>query len=406
MSDIHDLLSTQDPAHDWLVQDLLPEHGLVTASGPPKSGKTLIALSMALHVAAGKPWFGRAVQQGGAVYVTNYGAARLSSSVQAMRQTYGIDTASPFWLLPAVNFADPEAVIDVADAINEIADGIPISLVVVDTQTDAFFGDSPDVDVDAKVSECLADCRWLQRQLRCTVLVLVNRNENDTPRSRGRMATNTRVDAAFWISRNETASATVVTLINQYQRSAEKAVPLLFDLVAAAAGNDRSAVVPALRTAPDFSDNERPTTKAREALRRVLEQNPNLTRFGWRHDDLSNPDFERNRAAALDERCVVAFARALVFLEMTSPTKSVNKRRTTYWWKHVCERALRRSLGFYARANSPVNSFLDVFGACHIPEGIFIAACLATGLSLIRSGADSYVNLSTKGFDMDTSPLD
>jgi hypothetical protein len=155
---------------------------------------------------------------------------------------------------------------------------------------------------------------------------------------------------------------------------------------------------------PDFTDNEKPTVEAREMLRRVLDANPTLTRVGWRQA-LNHPQFARNRAASLDDRSVVAFTRALMFLETTSRTKNPNKKRTTYWWKHVCQRALRRFLGFYARAESRIDSYLDDFGMCNIPEGIFIAACLATGLTLSKGGTYSYVNLSTKRFDMDTSPM-
>ena len=51
------------PPPEWLVEGLIPEASLVVPFGPPKAGKTFIVLSWSLHVAAGLPWFGRAVKQ-------------------------------------------------------------------------------------------------------------------------------------------------------------------------------------------------------------------------------------------------------------------------------------------------------------------------------------------------------
>ena len=48
---------------EWLVHHLLAVGELSTFYGEPGSGKSVLAEDIALHVAAGRPWFGRAVKQ-------------------------------------------------------------------------------------------------------------------------------------------------------------------------------------------------------------------------------------------------------------------------------------------------------------------------------------------------------
>jgi RecA-family ATPase len=52
----------------WLVDRLIPYRGLITLVGDPGSGKSFLALSLAAHVAAGRPWFGRSASAGSVIY--------------------------------------------------------------------------------------------------------------------------------------------------------------------------------------------------------------------------------------------------------------------------------------------------------------------------------------------------
>jgi AAA domain-containing protein len=54
-----------EPRKLWLVYDYLGAGELSCIFGPPGSGKSVLAGDLAAHVAAGRFWFGRRVQQGG-----------------------------------------------------------------------------------------------------------------------------------------------------------------------------------------------------------------------------------------------------------------------------------------------------------------------------------------------------
>lgn len=63
---------------EWLVQNLIEQAAVAAVTGEPGSAKTFFLIDLALHVAAGEPWFGRKVQQGAVIYV----AAEAASSVK------------------------------------------------------------------------------------------------------------------------------------------------------------------------------------------------------------------------------------------------------------------------------------------------------------------------------------
>jgi hypothetical protein len=57
------------PPPEWLIEDLVPEDGLVVLYGEPRAGKSFVALAWGLSVATGTPWLGHEVQSGEVVYI-------------------------------------------------------------------------------------------------------------------------------------------------------------------------------------------------------------------------------------------------------------------------------------------------------------------------------------------------
>jgi hypothetical protein len=57
------------PPVRWLVHRLIPRPGWVLLAGPPKIGKSYLALQLALAVAQGRPWMGRATARGRVLYL-------------------------------------------------------------------------------------------------------------------------------------------------------------------------------------------------------------------------------------------------------------------------------------------------------------------------------------------------
>src|SRR5947209_12073769 len=70
----------------YLVKGLIPRVGLVVAWGPPKCGKSFWAFDLAMHVALGREYRCRRVQQGGVVYCAFEGGGGFNVRAEGFRQ--------------------------------------------------------------------------------------------------------------------------------------------------------------------------------------------------------------------------------------------------------------------------------------------------------------------------------
>lgn len=230
------------PPPTWLVEGLIPEKGIVIPYGPPKAGKTFVALSMALHIAANRDWMGRKVNGGGVVYVAGEGVGGLSIRIKAMRQAYEIPANIPFWVVPrAVNFRDPNAVKALYDAIKATVLDEPISLVVLDTLARAM----PGVDENSaeEVGVVVASCDELKFALGATIMPIHHAGKDIERGLRGSSAIHGALDTSLQI----TGTGDRVTVKNDNQKDAELAPAFMLEMRTVPIGvGAQSSLVPFL----------------------------------------------------------------------------------------------------------------------------------------------------------------
>jgi hypothetical protein len=107
-----------------LVRRVLPRGAQMELYGPPKSGKSLVALDLALAIAEGRPWLGHEVTQGPVVYVSSEGGAaslryRVAAVVGNARVNHAEDPLrSKFWCLPRMvpDLCSPKGCGELVDA--------------------------------------------------------------------------------------------------------------------------------------------------------------------------------------------------------------------------------------------------------------------------------------------------
>ena len=77
------------PKPNWLIEGVLPEHSFCVLYGEPGCGKTFVALSMALSVAADHSWCGKPTIGGAVLYVTPEGLHGLPLWAEAYQTKLG-----------------------------------------------------------------------------------------------------------------------------------------------------------------------------------------------------------------------------------------------------------------------------------------------------------------------------
>lgn len=173
------------PPPTWLIQDILPAGGLAALYGPPGSGKTFVALDLALSVAAGTTWQGKATQGGLVLYVSAEGTAGLGKRIRAWLVTNDqeADDLDIGWVTEGLPVYAGSADLDTLFARFEELDRHP-TLIILDTLQRCFEGNENETqDMGAFVS----GCDRLRRDCKATVLV-VHHSNADGIRERGNTA--------------------------------------------------------------------------------------------------------------------------------------------------------------------------------------------------------------------------
>jgi RecA-family ATPase len=78
------------PKPSWLIEGILPANALGVLYGAPSVGKTFVALSIALSIAAGHQWCGKHTKSGSVLYVAAEGVSGMRLRIRAYQERHGI----------------------------------------------------------------------------------------------------------------------------------------------------------------------------------------------------------------------------------------------------------------------------------------------------------------------------
>ena len=160
------------PEPRWLVDNFIPEVGVGCLSAREKTGKSFMALDLALHVATGKgEWGGMATKAGPVVYLAFEHAIGIRRRTAMWAQHYGAEVPSTFTVVDM----HMEGMFD-PDLPAWLAAKKP-ALIIVDTMTKAVQDDM----LDGKAAT--AFCRnldMLSNALQTTILCVAHRSKSKT----------------------------------------------------------------------------------------------------------------------------------------------------------------------------------------------------------------------------------
>ncbi len=188
-----EVLTAAPPSYH--IQGVLPEAALVVIYGAPGSGKTFLALDLALSVARGEAWCGRKTKQGTVVYIAAEDAHGVRMRARAYAQTHGVESL-PFFLLDAApNFRSRDDVTQVAKSVAALG---PVRLVIVDTWARVLAGDENSAQ---DVGEAVDLSARLHRATGATIVVIHHTGKDSTRGARGSTALLGACDCEIEVSR-------------------------------------------------------------------------------------------------------------------------------------------------------------------------------------------------------------
>lgn len=200
-------------AQRFLVYGVLPARGLAQLFGDPSSGKTPLALSLALRVALGGDWFGHPVERPGPVaYLVGEDPTGIRDRCAA--QLAADDPSQELADLPVYFSTRPARLVERknreawARQVREVLPELP-RLVVVDTQNRNFGPGNENATEDA--TAFVEELDALSRELGCLVLLVHHSGHFAKGRGRGSSVLPAALDAQFEVRRTGTAVVAVPT---------------------------------------------------------------------------------------------------------------------------------------------------------------------------------------------------
>lgn len=183
------------------VEGLLLDEAMSVVYGQSNSGKTFWVSDLAMHVAAGKRWNGREVEQGAVIWLAMEGAFGISNRISAWKLEHGFeDIRIPFAVVPvALDLLDPDG--DTGPLIAAIrgasaALGMPVRLIVVDTLSRAIAGGNENAPDD--MGALVTNGTKIQQQVKAHVCWIHHSGKDEAKGARGhsllRAATDTEIE--------------------------------------------------------------------------------------------------------------------------------------------------------------------------------------------------------------------
>ena len=206
------------PAPEWLIDGIMPERGLIGIYGPPDSGKSFIALDMALSVACGVRWQEHQVRQGGVLYIAAEGGAGMGKRGRAWIHDHKVNK-SRVWLTSVIQdipiHGESQDMLSVLSTITDRLQTRP-TLVVIDTLARCFDGNE---NQQEDMSRFIRGVDRFRTEFDAAVIV-VHHTRSDGTRERGSTAFRGAADTMLEVDRDDDTG--VITLKCDKQKDAER----------------------------------------------------------------------------------------------------------------------------------------------------------------------------------------
>jgi 5S rRNA maturation endonuclease (ribonuclease M5) len=226
------------PPVEWMIEGVLTKHGFAVMYGAPGTGKSFIAIDMALCMAHGIAWHGRATNAGAVLYIAGEGVGGLGKRVKAWKAHHELSSNGSLKVLPvAVDMIDDESIDKLLRTIDSL--NTEFSCLVIDTVARSMTGEENSAtDMSAFVRGCDA----IKHHTGCGLLAIHHAGK-DASRGinsmRGSSALAGAADTVLSVGKAEN----IVALGMEKQKDAEPMDKITFEMTPIALMDDTSIVM-------------------------------------------------------------------------------------------------------------------------------------------------------------------
>tara|TARA_R110000803_G_scaffold210340_1_gene281862 strand:- start:1659 stop:3500 length:1842 start_codon:yes stop_codon:yes gene_type:complete len=198
---ISDLIANiQEP--EWIIEDIMEKDSVIDIYGAPKSGKSFIAIDMALCSSMGIPWQSHKTEQTPIIYLAGEGQRGIARRVQAWEHYYrhDLNRAQMFVSDRGVRFLDEKDHLNLIDHIKQVADQFgDIGCLYVDTLARNFGAGNENSTED--MNKFIERVDHLKSEFGCCIALIHHTGHSSAGRARGSSVLPAAVDAEFAVKR-------------------------------------------------------------------------------------------------------------------------------------------------------------------------------------------------------------
>ena len=228
---IAEVLQQRPP--QWVIHEVLQANSLTVLFGSANSGKSFLALDMALAITRGTDWFGRKVRHGAVVYIAIEGPQR--NRLAAYLKHHKIARPPNDFRLVDVplNLCDrPPKATDSQQLIEAIQDQLGNSLitaVIIDTLNQALQGGDENSSED--MGAFIANANAFRTALGCAVLVVHHAGKDRDRGARGHSSLKGAVDTELEVIYDKGSSVRIASITKQRDGSDDLQLPYILKVI-------------------------------------------------------------------------------------------------------------------------------------------------------------------------------
>ena len=232
-----DALADTEGAFDF-VEDLLSEGAASVVYGASNSGKTFFVLDLGAHVATGKDWQDREVEQGAVIYIALEGRQGAKNRIVAMQMRGILPKGSPFYVCSSpvslLDPAHPEAIKRLIASVAAEA-SLPVRLVIIDTMARAMAGGDENSGQD--MGRAVKSIDAVKESTGSHVCIIHHCGKDVARGARGHSSLRAAIDTEIEITSTEVDKYRTATIVKQ--RDLAPRTPLCFSLDVVEVGINR-----------------------------------------------------------------------------------------------------------------------------------------------------------------------